>query len=52
MGWGLMEILTYILMFYLQSAFGKYLKVCSETCQHEDLLEVPAKFRFLMHKNL
>lgn len=47
-----MEILTYILMFYLQSAFGKYLKVCSETCQHEDLLEVPAKFRFLMHKNL
>lgn len=52
MGWGLLEILTYILMFYLWSAYGKYLKVCSEACQHEDLLEVPAKFRFLMHINL
>lgn len=36
----------------LTESYGKYLKVHAEACQHEDLLEVPAKFRFLMHKNL
>ena len=30
----------------LWRTYGKHRKPCSEACQHENFLEVPAKFRF------